>query len=103
MIFIFIFFSFFRQEIEEDGYNAWRIYIYISWEKRRRKNEEIGLLKSVLLLPVELLELLSEDLFTTFTSKEVSAKYEKRSFYYYKFPNWKANNGFFREIVPQRF
>ena len=49
-------------------------------KKKRRKNEEIGLLKSVLLLPVELLELLSEDLFTTFTSKEVSAKYEKEVF-----------------------
>ena len=69
--------------------------------KSLEEKEEIGLLKSVLLLPVELLE--SEDLFTTFTSKEVSAKYEKRSFYYYKFPNWKANNVFFREIVPQRF
>jgi len=55
--------------------------IYIKVEKKkRRKNEEIGLLKSVLLLPVELLELLSEDLFTTFTSKEVSAKYEKEVF-----------------------
>ena len=48
--------------------------------KSLEEKEEIGLLKSVLLLPVELLELLSEDLFTTFTSKEVSAKYEKEVF-----------------------
>ena len=78
--------------------------------KSLEEKEEIGLLKSVLLLPlvvvVVVLELLSEyhrHLFTTFTSKEVSAEREKKKFYYFYSKVESLPIFFSREIVTTFF